>query len=442
MRNIMRLAALISSVLITGSLLADTFQVEIDYMVGGSPSHSHKPSQLVLDAVIQMFACQGHTLVIDLDDQVPHYEELVPEPVTCGSFWSYTGVDSTVASMRDAYFDHAGVSGWHYCIFAHQYRKCNATNKAGDCIDCSITGSSGRANGGNLFIVTLGNFDGQTGTEYQQAATFAHELGHNLGLSHCGSQYCGSIEDSSVYVGPYPPNMPSIMSYRYQLKGLRTTMICSTFGLTIEDALFKDIDFSHGRMCPLNENNLDELVGTGMVWTDWNCDGTLQTGVVQDINGDGSGWCTSLGNKTFLYDYDEWSNLEDGSQLLAQNTEKSREILAYRQRMLDLEPCISAEEWKVVTKESAHHGDCSDPVLTVEPCINGENVYISTFSRLQMGTCTFPYASVQTAHDFSPSGSVFFFAPGTYNETGTVILSKPGKYFCERKDGSGKAVIR
>jgi len=37
--------------------------------------------------------------------------------------------------------------------------------------------------------------------------------------------------------------------------------------------LFKNLDFSHGTMCMLDEAALDEELGTGMRSVDWDCNG-------------------------------------------------------------------------------------------------------------------------------------------------------------------------
>lgn len=157
---------------LAASAPADTFRIEIDYMVG---AHSHQPSAAVIAAVQQMFACQGHTLIVDVSNSVTHYNTLRRNPGNCGqSLFTYSGSADSFGAIKAANFDHAGASpAWHYCIFAHNYEDTT----------CSASGSSGLAEGVNDFVVTLGSFTGGIGTEFDQAATLAHEFGHNLGLS-------------------------------------------------------------------------------------------------------------------------------------------------------------------------------------------------------------------------------------------------------------------
>jgi hypothetical protein len=73
---------------------------------------------------------------------------------------------------------------------------------------------SGRSRGipGHDFLVTLGGWKSQTGTTEEQAGTFLHELGHNLGLRHGGSDNVGTAAN------PLPP----------LLRG-RVSLICPLF---------------------------------------------------------------------------------------------------------------------------------------------------------------------------------------------------------------------
>jgi hypothetical protein len=199
------------------------------------------------------------------------------------------------------------------------------------------------------------------------------------------------------------------MSYRYQLTGVRTNMIAN--GLAPPEALFKDIDYSTGRLCGLNENALNELFGTYMSSVDWNCNSSLQNPVAQDVNGGNSGWCGSTGNRTNLSDFNEWAVITDPSLTPLAPPE--------------VVSCITFEEWQEVQSQIAGAG--TQPALSVESCFGGRNVFIGA-TIASAGTCTFPYSSVRTAHDLSPNNSVFFFKPGVYDETGVLTLDKPGLY--------------
>ena len=63
---------------------------------------------------------------------------------------------------------------------------------------------------GSDFVVTLGGWnDGNGGTDGEKIGTFAHELGHNLGLMHGGSDETN-----------FKPNHLSIMNYFFQTDGV------------------------------------------------------------------------------------------------------------------------------------------------------------------------------------------------------------------------------
>ncbi len=484
----------------------DSFNIEIDYMV--DTDHSHQPSTAVINAFKQPFLCQGHTVNVVVDDAIPHCDVLLRNPSDCSaSLFGYD--DNTFCSfgqIRQSYFDHDGQAGWYYGVFAHKYQNTS----------CSTSGSSGLSNGGQFFIVTMGSFSGQVGTPFDNASTLFHEFGHDLGLSHCGTQYCGSNTGAANYVGPYVPNMPSSMAYQYQLAGVETNIECQ--GLSIPDSVYKEIDYSHGVMCTVDENALDEEAGSYMTYLDWDCDGSIETSVAQNINNSNSGWCGAGGNRTTVADYNEWANLSPGAKLveaaetgdadalrgadyrfidpgdvgalkaaarelletnkrpelrsaLIRSVETgdaswladarfvtfdpldkaavkafAREEIDRRQKMLDEQPCISAEEWN---EAQAMRASCPQPTLVTESCLAGENVYVGTVFCIpnppicfDLGLCGLPHGGVQTAHDAHPGGSVFYLAPQTYDESGTVILDTRGVWTCERQDGTGSAVIR
>ena len=149
--------------LVTTDARADVFNIEIDYMVdGGIGGHSNRPNGVEIDAVVQMFACQGHTLNVVVVDAIPHNTQLRNDPDNCRNTFDYSGANGSFGRLKQDYFDHAGESGWHYCIFAHFIEDGK----------CQVSGASGVAEiGGDDFIVSLGDFDGDIGTPWDRAAT-------------------------------------------------------------------------------------------------------------------------------------------------------------------------------------------------------------------------------------------------------------------------------
>ncbi|HUN80076.1 MAG TPA: hypothetical protein VMV81_01055 [Phycisphaerae bacterium] len=394
---------------------ASTFNIEIDYMEGGTPFHSHKPSSDEIAAVVQMFACQGHTLNVVISDAIPHYDTMGADPSNCNNFFGYSGADNSFGKMRSLYFNHAGQPGWHYCIFGHNYAATAASGCAcppcaclPGCSCCVSTGSSGLAEtpGGNL-VVTLGSFTNQIGTPFDRASTLAHEFGHNLGLTHCGNMNCAG----GGGVGNFIPIVPSTMTYFYQLQGVRTNLLCQGLS-TAAGALFKEIDYSHGTMCSLNESALDESFGTGMVGVDWNCNGSVSGTVAQVIRNNAQGWCGTGGTQYLLSDYDEWGSIHDVTLTTSADHIKDAPTTS----------CITADE----VAEMQVRANCAQPSLTTEACIGGHMIYMSPGgSGFATGTCSAPFNNVQAAHNNATNGSVLFFRAGTYNAPGQINLTKP-----------------
>jgi hypothetical protein len=383
-------------------------------------THSHKPNQAEIDAVVQMFACQGYTLNVEISDAIPHFNTLVRDP-TCNIFFEYNLENNSFGKLKAQYYDHTGQPGWHYCIFGHDYEGAG----------CQVTGSSGLAeNPGDDFVVTLGQFTNQIGTPFDRAATLAHEFGHNLGLTHCGANDPGDpLTGSCVNVGPFPPNVASIMSYFYQLSGLRSNMLCQ--GLTFDEAArFKEMDYSHGTMCTLNESSLDEKFGVGMTSVDWNCSGVIGNVLVaKDLNGNANGWCSANGGLQTLNDYDEWAAIAD---LTYSNT-------AAELTHMPLSECITAAEAERINVA----GGCTQPTPASEPCINTRMMYLHPAGGAgASGNCTAPFRGLQEAHDAAPDGSVLLFRAGAYNPSGPVLLTKPMKIFSTPTTTDATAVIQ
>jgi probable HAF family extracellular repeat protein len=189
--------------------------------------------------------------------------------------------------------DNFAESRWpifHYALFAHELGIYDSMNELAH-VSGSTAFNSIPASG---LVVTLGGYTGEVGTAFEQAGTFMHELGHNLGLQHGGY-------DSTNY----KPNYLSVMNYSFQMSGL------------IKDGIDYFLDYSSfGDLPPLDEGNLNESIGLGggpdiaeygtAYWCpnanphtdppigrrdienangpiDWNCDGSIESGVQADI---------------------------------------------------------------------------------------------------------------------------------------------------------------
>jgi hypothetical protein len=226
-------------------------------------------------------------------------------------------------SIKNAYFTPSRRSTHHYCLFAQDYGDSNGR----------ATGSSGISrNGVNFnagasdFLVTLGGpgwFNKPNGGAYKftQAGTFVHELGHNLGLRHGGTDHT-----------QYKPNLLSLMNYSFQTDGIPYTRA--------DGVRFRIFDYCRLYLPVLNENNLNESRGLGPFasdiygvygttffvfeggefvqydtfdatsFLDWNQDGRINTSVRTNINQD----VVTRGNTNYhkfssLRGIEQWSRL-------------------------------------------------------------------------------------------------------------------------------------
>jgi hypothetical protein len=275
--------------------------LEYDWMDDSSPSgnpplscgaHSHRPTQAMLNRVTAAFAASSNTnpdgttgIVVIHDfgqgglfaggNLIADADGIITGGVNGADFIAKKGPN--FASNRNGYF--------HYVIDAHEYS--------------DFPGSSGQAElPGDDLIVSLGCYDGTINT----SNTIMHELGHNLNLQHGGNESCN-----------WKPNYNSVMNYRFQFPGIDTS--CDAVGSSGESDI---LDYSRGTRISLNENALNENLGTcGSTAIDWNFINGLETSISYDLNrtatnptastGVDNGSCG--GTLTTLNDYNDWSNI-------------------------------------------------------------------------------------------------------------------------------------
>jgi hypothetical protein len=160
-------------------------------------------------------------------------------------------------------FDANRSDMFHYALFAHALgvprEDCLNEDSSidEDCQDTNADFRAPRTNsgvadfpGGDV-LVTLGGFNNSQGepigTDYMQAATVMHELGHNFELTHGGVRTFPRESNCK-------PNHLSIMNYLFQLRGL--------FDSPNPDAL-PVVDFSGQSLNDLLESALGEALGLG-----------------------------------------------------------------------------------------------------------------------------------------------------------------------------------
>ena len=184
--------------------------VEVDYMQG------HRLSSVARDNIVQAFENapvsnpdnnKGINIHIEIDDSdnIVHTNTVQINTIT-GSWPDFDTIKASYLGTRDQRKNsdiiEAKRMAYHYCLMIHNYATFNTT--LGRYVK---TTSGGIAEPyGNDFIVSLGDWTGGVGSSEEQAGTFMHELGHNLGLRHGGG------DDIN-----YKPNYLSIMNYLFQV---------------------------------------------------------------------------------------------------------------------------------------------------------------------------------------------------------------------------------
>ncbi len=266
--------------------------LEYDWMNDsvGCGSHSHRPTQAIVDRVSAAFAAStvsnpdGSTGIVTIHDFGQG------GAFTGGTMMTGTdvtgGVNGANFQSRKATHFAANRNGYfHYVILPHEYT--------------DSPGSSGQAElPGDDLIVSMGCF----GSFENTSNTIMHELGHNLLLRHGGFENCN-----------WKPNYNSVMNYRFQFPGVDTS--CNAVGSSGEN---NTLDYSRGTRISLDENNLNENQGScGATAIDWNFVSGIQTGVVYDLNRtdevptsgsgvDNSGCAAAL---TTLTDSNDWASM-------------------------------------------------------------------------------------------------------------------------------------
>ncbi|MDF2736630.1 MAG: hypothetical protein K0S93_486 [Nitrososphaeraceae archaeon] len=294
-----------------------TVLVESDYMeVNRIFGHSHKPSQGSIDEVIEMFnnapvaavsdqdcpydgfprKSTGINLIVDIDDSISEIN-----PIDFARDTNGNPADD-FNTIRDNHFDPNLKPYFHYNLWAHQFR-------FGDGTIASNTGIA--EHHGNDFIVSYGGIPlgfilGQIG----EGGTFAHELGHNLGLDHGGG------DDTNC-----KPNYLSIMNYNFQIIPLKKAGGFLGIGIPF-------LDYSRAALPTLDERHLNENTGIGddniiTIWRlgsgvgnqplDWNGNSRIESDVNADLNYfntfRGSD-CKASPNQPALTGYNDWANLD------------------------------------------------------------------------------------------------------------------------------------
>ena len=150
-------------------------------------------------------------------------------------------------------FDRNRKDIFRYALFAHAVGLPRAdVDDLGTAIDERHTpkNTSGIADppGGDL-MVTLGFWDNFVGSDFIQASTLLHELGHTIGLRHGGPPKI--VNGAVTLQANCRPNYQSVMNYLFQIRGLVTAD-----GVPV-------VAFSKQALGVLDEHKLSETAGMG-----------------------------------------------------------------------------------------------------------------------------------------------------------------------------------
>ncbi|GGK96280.1 hypothetical protein Sme01_31770 [Sphaerisporangium melleum] len=240
-----------------------TIAVEIDWLQ--APEAADRPSRKALDEAIEMFsaapvpapascpygwgATSGVQLMIDLSEEIPVSDAGRRRPLNVADRTGQTDFDR----YRRFHFRQHRTGRFFYNLWGFTH---DGSTSGGVC--CLGPDDNG-------FLVTLGAWDAAKRTPRAQAAAFAHELGHALGLRHGGGDRAN-----------FKPNHLSVMNYRYAATGIpefsawRTTIggVPEGADLTLEDKRqmiesVSHLDYSGAQLPTLVQTSLNESAGVG-----------------------------------------------------------------------------------------------------------------------------------------------------------------------------------
>jgi hypothetical protein len=221
-------------------------------------THTERPFNSTLADVVRVFDRHDITLHAMRNESVPHITSIpflkaaaqvdfsdlkyglaadgTTQPCGTGPQTGFFGTAADRASPNCEKVLLARLLVFHYAIFGHSYAE--------------APDSSGVSDGANDFVVTLGGFTpagitARGGLRAAQAATFLHELGHDLGLQHGG-------DEGDTALANCKPNYRSVMNYTRQFRNIDPS---------------RPLNYSGEKLAELNEGALSEPAGIGTgVW--------------------------------------------------------------------------------------------------------------------------------------------------------------------------------
>lgn len=225
--------------------------VQVDWMEDNN--HNQKPDDSSIQKIVEAFNesgvdGKGINLHVDIGPDSKNH--------VTGDFWGDNGkghkiefkeilgqdssLDKEISNIIQDGQPRQSDAIFHYALFISKFLEPSDQS----------TCHSGKSLGDKqIFLVSLGCSVTKKGSINEQAGTFMHELGHNLGLCHEGPSM---LLDPSQCNNPdynYKPNYLSVMNYLFQTNGL------------IINGKDGNFDYSRFELPELNETNLNQHNG-------------------------------------------------------------------------------------------------------------------------------------------------------------------------------------
>ncbi|MHB8577388.1 MAG: OmpL47-type beta-barrel domain-containing protein [Dehalococcoidia bacterium] len=290
--------------------------LQIDWMQDAT--HNQKLDPATLTNLRRAFGNQNIDIIIDQgSDSVMHPVTQLPWGAalskaralpyqdtlgaTSAGVWDWTQFDA-IKNGPGGFKESGRRAIFHYVIAAHAI---NASN------------TSGISHGSDIVVSLGAGWTGSTGSVNEQTGTLMHELGHNLGLGHGGTDKVN-----------WKPNYLSVMNYLFQTSGVTrggansfdysTAALGNLDETALNEANGIGVSAATSHWCPGSGGNRGAYVAVadGSKPIDWNCNGTIDGGVVSaDVNGDSI--CVEPGADGTLDTAKAGDDAVTGAQILA-----------------------------------------------------------------------------------------------------------------------------
>ncbi|MCK2214884.1 hypothetical protein MF672_013945 [Actinomadura sp. ATCC 31491] len=263
-----------------------------------------------------------HDVLFDSDGPGPqddfndlkHGNPQVRQPGACSGFF---GTPADRSSANCVNILDAKRQAFRYMIFGDTYQE---DPKSSGRAEWDATSPGGGPIGGNDFIVTLGGFSDTGiakagGRRDAEAATFMHELGHNLSLGHGGGDAVNC-----------KPNYPSVMNHALQFSSRDSSRPLdytsafrgTAFGTPLDEAHLNENRGVYGTPANPSRNIVYGVAGKLRVAPatdgriDWNgVNGDKEGDIPADINHiDSVGACKDASAGERLGGFDDWANIQ------------------------------------------------------------------------------------------------------------------------------------